>query len=143
MNIVEQFKKYYPEKYEETIKEINELNEPLKLKFMELLYINLQDLFLISIEHGIYYVAEFLYLYCNTFFEINDLNECKTVLSTQYIGNSVPVQTEMTKKITCNIEYMDNTNKKKMKIVTRLLQLKKYSKMWRDGKKFYYIYNKK
>lgn len=125
--LLENFSCYYP------LDELEKLKEEQKEKLRACNTTN--DLFVYSVLYGLENLAEYLYIYCDISFEINDLLTKTGVSSDKVILNQdVP-------QVVPN--YLNQTDKNKLRVFNRLLNLRKYSKLESKDKKFIYTFNKK
>jgi hypothetical protein len=125
--LLEDFSYYY------SLDELERLKEEQKEKLRAC--ITTSDLFVYSVLYGLENLAEYLYIYCDISFEINDLLTKTGVSSDKVILNQdVP-------QVVPN--YLNQTDKNKLRVFNRLLNLRKYSKLESKDKKFIYRFNKK
>lgn len=97
-----------------------------------------QTLFEYAIKNGITDLAEYLYLFCGMEFELNELMNLSLQIQEQPIeGLEAPINSGL------NITFWSQRENGIKNTIARLLNLRKYSTLRRDGKKFFYKFNPK
>jgi len=103
---------------------------------------NYNELFKLAFEHNLDDLAEYLYIFYDTSYEISLLTTHRNKLHTDFATN-VSVDAEISNNTELHICYMNPFNKEKAALIDRLNKLRKYSTMTRKGKEFWYSFNKK
>lgn len=125
--LLEDFSLYY------SLEELENLKEEQKEKLKTCT--TTDDLFAYSVVYGLENLSEYLYVYCGISFDLNELIKKTGVSSDKLILNPEVSQ------IAPN--YLNQSDKNKLRVFNRLINLKKYSKLESKDRKFIYTFNQK
>lgn len=139
---------FFKEKYNEYYslkKLINDMNKKnIDLKLLDFLELN--NLFILGVENGLVDLVEYLYIFKGCEYELGELLSLNSTLTTSYEETNTLLNVivhDSGANSGLNLQYLDNHNKQIQKSISKLVNLRRYSKLRIQNKKYYYKFNVK